>query len=144
MGVWTSASRSICPPPPWSGSIGGLLRAKDGYVMLTPVQNHQWEGLVRAMGNPEWAQTETCKSEVLRQAHRDEIQPRLQEWAQGLTRDEIYHRLQAEGTPAGPVWTVAEVRDWQQARAREFFVEIDHPEAGEQTYRRSYRFDDVS
>lgn len=77
-------------PPPWRGSIGGLLRAKDGYVMLTPVQNHQWEGLVRAMGNPEWAQAETCTNEVLRQEHRDEIQPYLQEWALGLTRDEIY------------------------------------------------------
>jgi len=128
-------------PPPWRGSLAGLLHAKDGYVMVTPIQNHQWQGLVRAMGNPEWAQAEWCRTEAMRQEHRDEIQPRLQEWAAGLTRDEIYHRLQAEGTPAGPVWNVAEVLEWEQARAREFFVRIDHPDAGEYTYpSMPYRF----
>jgi crotonobetainyl-CoA:carnitine CoA-transferase CaiB-like acyl-CoA transferase len=128
-------------PPPWRGSLGGLLRAKDGYVMVTPVQDHQWQGLVRAMGSPEWAKSEWCRGEVERQANRDRIQPLIDEWARTLSRDEIYHRLQAEGTPAGPVWTVAEVRAWPQERAREFFVAIDHPEAGEQTYPSiPYRF----
>jgi crotonobetainyl-CoA:carnitine CoA-transferase CaiB-like acyl-CoA transferase len=128
-------------PPPWRGSLGGLLRAKDGYVMLTPVQDHQWQGLVRAMGSPAWAQAETYGTEALRQQHRDEIQPRLQEWAAALTRDEIYHRLQAEGTPVGPVWNVAEVCAWEQARARGSFVEIEHPDAGGQTYPApAYRF----
>jgi crotonobetainyl-CoA:carnitine CoA-transferase CaiB-like acyl-CoA transferase len=121
-------------PPPWRGSVGGLLRAKDGYVMVTPAQDHQWQGLVRAMGSPEWTQAEWCSNEVERQKHRREIQPRIDEWAEGLTRDEIYHRLQAEGTPAGPVRNVGEVRAWEQARARDYFVEIEHPDAGKQTY----------
>jgi crotonobetainyl-CoA:carnitine CoA-transferase CaiB-like acyl-CoA transferase len=128
-------------PPPWRGSVGGLLHAKDGYVMVTPVQDHQWQGLVRAMGSPEWTQADWCRSEAERQEHRDEIQPRIQEWAATLTRDEIYHRLQAAGTPAGPVQNVAEVRAWEQATARGSFVEIDHPDAGEQTYPSApYRF----
>jgi crotonobetainyl-CoA:carnitine CoA-transferase CaiB-like acyl-CoA transferase len=111
-----------------------MLRAKDGYFMITPVQNHQWEGLIRAMGSPEWAQSDWCKDEVARLQHRDEIRDKLEEWAGRLSRDEIYHRLQAEGTPVGPVRNVAEVRAWEQARARGFFAEIDHPEAGEQAY----------
>jgi len=128
-------------PPPWGGSIGGLLRAKDGYVMVTPIQNHQWQGLVRAMGDPEWAQGESCRDEVARQEHRDEIQPHLQAWAAELTRAEIYHLLQEAGTPAGPVWNVAEVAAWEQARARDAFVQIDHPQAGEQSYPSiPYRF----
>jgi crotonobetainyl-CoA:carnitine CoA-transferase CaiB-like acyl-CoA transferase len=128
--------RAINPPkpPPWRGSISGLLRAKDGYVMVTPAQDHQWQGLVRAMGSPEWTRDESCRDEASRQEHRDEIQPRIAEWAETLTRDEMYHRLQGEGTPAGPVWNVAEVRAWEQARERSSFVEIDHPDAGEQTY----------
>ena len=128
-------------PPPWRGSLGGLLRAKDGYVMVTPVQDHQWQGLVRAMGSPEWARSESCRDEMARQEHRDELQPRIQAWAEGLTREEIYHRLQDEGTPAGPVRTVAEVREGPQAQARGYFVELDHPEAGKHTYPSlPYRF----
>jgi crotonobetainyl-CoA:carnitine CoA-transferase CaiB-like acyl-CoA transferase len=121
-------------PKPWRGPVGGLLKAKDGYLMITPVQDHQWQGLVRVMGNPEWAQTAWSKDEVSRREHRDKVQPYVDEWARGLTREEIYHRTQAEGSPSGPVRSVAEVREWEQARAREFFVEIDHPEAGKQVY----------
>jgi len=128
--------RQINPPkpPPWRGSLGGLLRAKDGYVMVTPVQDHQWLGLVRAMGSPEWTQSDACRDEMARQEHREELQPRIQAWAETLTRDEIYHGLQQEGTPAGPVRTVAEVQEWEQARERGYFVEIEHPEAGTHSY----------
>jgi crotonobetainyl-CoA:carnitine CoA-transferase CaiB-like acyl-CoA transferase len=118
-----------------------LLKTKDGYLMVTPVQDHQWQGLVSAMGSPEWARSESCRDEMARQEHREELQPRIQAWAETLTRDEIYHRLQEAGTPAGPVRSVAEVREWPQAEAREYFVELDHPEAGEQTYPSlPYRF----
>ena len=139
--------RHINPPKPspWRGSVSGLLPAKDGYVMVTPAQDHQWQGLVRAMGNPDWAQSDACKDEVSRQSHRDELQPKIEEWSRGCTRDELYHRLQDEGTPAGPVWNVAEVREWAQARERGYFAEIDHPEAGKQTYPTlPYRFSDQS
>ena len=128
-------------PRPWRPMVGGLSRAKDGYFILTPVQNHQWEGLVRAMGSPEWAEADWCRDEVARLEHRDEVQPHVSEWAAGLTRDEIYHRAQAEGTPAGPVRDVAEVLAWPQAQARGFFAEIDHPEAGAQLQPTApYRF----
>jgi crotonobetainyl-CoA:carnitine CoA-transferase CaiB-like acyl-CoA transferase len=131
-------------PPPWRGSVGGLVRAKDGYVMLTPVQDHQWQGLVRAMGSPAWAAEPWCADERERQAHRDAIQPRIQEWASGSTRDEIYHRLQAEGTPAGPIRNVAEVREWSQTRERGFFVDLDHPDAGVLSYPSvPYRFSEA-
>jgi crotonobetainyl-CoA:carnitine CoA-transferase CaiB-like acyl-CoA transferase len=121
-------------PEPWRGAVGGMLRAKDGFFMIVPVQNHQWEGLIRAMGDPEWAGGDWSRDEAARQQHRDEIRERIEEWAAGLSRDEIYHRLQSEGTPVGPVRNVAEVRAWNQARERGYFAELDHPEAGEQTY----------
>jgi crotonobetainyl-CoA:carnitine CoA-transferase CaiB-like acyl-CoA transferase len=121
-------------PHNWRPPVSGLMKAKDGYFMITPLETHQWEGLMRAMGNPEWSKADWCKDEAARQEHNDEIQPRVEEWAAGLTRDEVYHRAQAEGTPAGPVRDVAEVMAWDQARARGFFAELDHVEAGKQLY----------
>jgi CoA:oxalate CoA-transferase len=121
--------------------VGGLNRAKDGYFVITPIQNHQWQGLVRVMGEPAWSRADWCQTEVGRMEHREEIRPRIEEWAAGLTRDEIYHLTQAEGTPTGPVRDVAEVRAWKQAEARGFFAEIEHPEAGTQVYPTApYRF----
>lgn len=132
-------------PPQWRGGPGGMMKAKDGYFIITAAQNHQWQGIVRAMGDPEWAQADWCKDEVGRMEHAEELQPHLEEWAAGRTRDEIYHRLQAEGAPVGPVRTVPEVRAWEQARARGFFVDLDHPEVGHHAYPGlPYRFSDAA
>ncbi|MCP3985137.1 MAG: CoA transferase [bacterium] len=116
------------------GGIGGLIRAKDGWVMLTTLENHQWEGLVRAMGNPAWTEAEWCKSLAGRVAHQQEIDEHRSEWASTRTREEIYHLVQQEGTPAAPVRNVAEVMQSEQSRSRGFFRELDHPEAGRVTF----------
>jgi len=112
------------------GGPGGLTRAGDGWVMLTTLEAHQWEGLVRVMGNPDWCRADWCSTPAGRMAHREEIDARKDEWARSLTREEIYHAAQAEGTPAAPVRDVAEVLSWVQPRARGFFEAIDHPRAG--------------
>jgi crotonobetainyl-CoA:carnitine CoA-transferase CaiB-like acyl-CoA transferase len=111
-----------------------VLEAKDGHVVVTPVQDHQWNGFVRALGDPEWANSELCKDEVSRLENREKIQPWVQESAAHFSRDELYHRAQAEGAPIGAVRNVAEVQEWEQARQRGFFQEIDHPEAGKREY----------
>jgi crotonobetainyl-CoA:carnitine CoA-transferase CaiB-like acyl-CoA transferase len=121
-------------PPSWRGGIGGMMKAKDGYFIITPVQDHQWQGLIRAMGSPEWAQQDWSKDESARFEHAAQIRPRLDAWAAELTRDEIYHRLQEEGVPAGPVRSPAEALDSPQSRARGYFAELEHPEAGAHVY----------
>jgi crotonobetainyl-CoA:carnitine CoA-transferase CaiB-like acyl-CoA transferase len=123
-------------PDPFSGPgrPGGLTHAKDGWVMLTTLEVHQWEGLVRAMGNPDWTKAEWCRDPISRMEHVDKISTHIETWASELSRDEVYHRAQSEGTPAAPVRDVAEVLAWEQARARGFFRELDHIEAGRLTY----------
>ena len=117
---------------PFAGSKGpgGLSLAKDGWVMLTTLEPHQWQGLVRAMGDPEWAHEEWCQTPAGRMQHMEEITSRKDEWGKHLSREEIYHLAQAEGTPAAPVRNVAEVRAWPQIEARGFFRDVDHPSAG--------------
>jgi CoA:oxalate CoA-transferase len=129
------------PNPPPRGPPGGLTEAKDGYVMITPLEFHQWQGLIRAMGNPEWSKADWCQSDTGRQQHILDGRRHVQEWAANLTRDEIYRRAQSEGTPAGPVRNAAEVRAWEQAQSRGFFAEIAHEEVGKQVYpTAAYRF----
>jgi crotonobetainyl-CoA:carnitine CoA-transferase CaiB-like acyl-CoA transferase len=129
------------PNQPPRQRVGALTKAKDGYLVITALEFHQWQGLLRAMGNPEWSKADWCHDDVQRQQHVEEAKQRIDEWAADLTRDEICQRAQAEGTPAGPVRDVAEVLAWEQAQARGFFTELDHPEAGKQVYpTAAYRF----
>ncbi len=119
-------------PAPFTGrgGPGGLTRAKDGYVMLTTLEAHQWAGLMRVMGNPEWSAAEWCRTPAGRMEHLQEIEAHKNAWAATRTRSEIYHAAQAEGTPAAPVHDLAEVLAWAQPRSRGFFREIEHPRAG--------------
>ncbi len=113
---------------------GGLMACKDGYVLLVLPQDHQWQGLVEAMGNPEWAQREEFRDETVRAQHHEEIQPRLEEWVAQYTKDELYHLAQSHSVPLGPVNTTAEVFNWQQVQHRGFFAELEHPQAGRLSY----------
>jgi CoA:oxalate CoA-transferase len=121
-------------PRPWPGMVGGLLACQDGHIVITIPQDHQWQALVELMGNPAWAQDEKCRDEFARMKHRDEIQPRLEEWMAQHSKEEVYHEGQSHSVPGGPVRTVAEIANWPQARQRGFFAHLDHPEAGRLEY----------
>ncbi|MCP5041056.1 MAG: CoA transferase, partial [bacterium] len=116
-------------PNPFGNSRGpgGLSKARDGWVMLTTLEKHQWEGMVRAMGNPAWAQADWCETPLGRMEHFEEISQRKDAWGETLLREEIYHAAQEEGTPAAPVRNVAEVLAWRQPQARGFFAQIEQP-----------------
>jgi crotonobetainyl-CoA:carnitine CoA-transferase CaiB-like acyl-CoA transferase len=116
------------------GMVGGLVRCRDGHIVITAVLDQQWQGLVKVMGNPAWAQEDMCRDEISRSQHRDEIQPYVEEWAAGCSSEEVYRSAQEAGVPLGPVRTVAEVMAWEQARARGFFAEVEHAEAGRLEY----------
>jgi CoA:oxalate CoA-transferase len=126
------------------GMVGGLVPCRDGYVVITAVQNQQWQGLVEIMGNPAWAQEEICRDEISRSQHRDELQPHIEEWAAHYTGEEIYRRGQEANVPVGPVRTAADVMAWEQARQRGFFADIEHPEAGRLEYlTAAYQFSET-
>jgi CoA:oxalate CoA-transferase len=110
--------------------IGGLMECKDGYAILTMPQDHQWEGLVKAMGDPEWTHREEYATEMGRAQHRAEIQPLVEEWAAGHTKDELYHAAQKNGVPLAPIRSTEDILNWEQARSRGFFQEVEHPLAG--------------
>ena len=116
------------------GILGGLMPCKDGYVVVIPPQQHQWEALVKLMGNPEWAQGEKCKDEFSRAENATELQPLIEEWMLQHTKKEIYHRGQSLSCPVAPVNSAADVFNSPQIKERGFFVEIDHPEAGKLSY----------
>jgi len=130
--------------PPWRGMIGGLMACQDGHIVVTIPQDHQWQALTELMGNPPWTQDEKCRDEFARMKHRDEIQPRLEEWMAQHTKEELYHKGQSFGVPAGPVRTMADIAGWPQARQRGFFAHLDHPQAGRLEYpTASYRMSET-
>jgi crotonobetainyl-CoA:carnitine CoA-transferase CaiB-like acyl-CoA transferase len=107
-----------------------ILPCKDGYVWMLVLETGQWRALVRAMGNPEWAQLEMFDELTVRGQNKDLIYPLVQEWSMQHDKFEIMERCQAEGAPVTAIFTVEEVANHPHLHERGYFVDVEHPELG--------------
>jgi len=112
----------------------GRMQTRDGYVILNAFDDHHFEAFRRLMGNPDWCQGEEWASMAYRTHHLMDIAGRIDEWMLEQAKDEIHHRAGREGIPIGPINTAEDVMASPQYAAREFFVSVDHPEAGRHRY----------
>ena len=111
--------------------VGGVMPASDGHVELLTLEPRQWESLGVFLGGPDWAAPEKFQDPA---THGAEINRNLREWTSTKTKDWLYHEGQAQGVPFAPYLTPKEVFESPHQRDRNFFVPVDHPEAGEYEY----------
>jgi len=109
----------------------GLLPCKDGYVHIIAAQQHHWQGLVKAMGEPDWAKDQIFNTSGWeRVQYAAELYDLLSEWSLAHTKEEIFKVCQDNHVPVTPVYNVAELVDSQHLHERCYFAECDHPLAG--------------
>jgi crotonobetainyl-CoA:carnitine CoA-transferase CaiB-like acyl-CoA transferase len=108
----------------------GRMECSDGYVVSHVVEDHHWRGLVELMGNPDWASGDEWNSYAYRCGHLFEIGHKIDEWARQQKKEDFHHRGAAKGFAVGSVYNAEEVLNYRQYRARDYFVEVDHPQAG--------------
>ena len=102
----------------------------DKWVSISVGTDEEWEGLVRAMGQPAWASERKYSHVLGRWRCQQEIDGHIGEWTRNLTSREVMERLQEAGVPAGMVHDNADAHADPQLEALEFFEEVTHPEAG--------------
>lgn len=116
--------------------VGGLYQCKDGFVEVSLIEDHEWQGFVELMGNPDWAADPQYKDRFARNAASAKLQPLIRKWMLEHTKEEIYRGAQARRVAAGRVATPEEVVNSEHLKARGFFVEAAHSEAGLLKYPR--------
>ena len=107
---------------------------KDGYVVMSALDDAFWAGLTGMMGNPDWAQRELCQDRYSRRVNAEFIDLIIAEWTREHTTEEINQESIARRFPCSPVRTAKEAVNSEQLAAREFFVEINHKETGRLKY----------
>lgn len=117
-----------------AGMVGGLMKCKNGYVVLAAMQENQWQGLVDLMGKPAWAEEERFRGELNRSLNAREATSLVQQWMQDRTVEEVFRGGQARGVPIGAINSPQDLANSPQLRFRGFFVEIDHTETGKIEY----------
>jgi benzylsuccinate CoA-transferase BbsF subunit len=102
-------------------------RGEDRWVAIAVLGDDAWQGLVRALGEPDWARDAALATSAGRLARIDAIDAALADWTRGFERDALALRLQSFGVAATPVCDVSDLLDHPHYRARRTFVEVEHP-----------------
>ncbi len=110
---------------------------KDGYIALNVPDERIWERLAATMGHPELAADERTSSPAARIANREFLDPIIEDWLKDLTREEAVEQLNKAGVPAGSVFTVEDIFDCPQVKARKLLMPIDDPDVGEYRFART-------
>lgn len=122
----------------------GAFRCKDGvwekkpedrWIALGVFDDEQWRALVEAMGSPAWAADAKFSTLAGRKAHEDVLEAHITAWTGERVAEEVMALLQSKGVPAGVVQNARDMLEGDEhLKAREYYVYLDHPEAGRTAY----------
>ncbi|MED1795270.1 CaiB/BaiF CoA-transferase family protein [Brevibacillus nitrificans] len=101
--------------------------ARDGDIILAIANNSLWERACRALGWEDLREDPRFYTNDDRVAHRDLLVTIISARIAEMDRQEIIHKLDQAGVPAGPIHTVDQVLNHPQVLAREMVLEVEHP-----------------
>jgi crotonobetainyl-CoA:carnitine CoA-transferase CaiB-like acyl-CoA transferase len=106
-------------------AFGGFVRVKDGRVNMVLVEEHQWQGLIRVLGTPEWSSWPVFATQLERSSNWDAIQHQLEEALVDTTRAEFVEKCQQQMVPVFPVRSMQDILESKHEHARQFFSTVE-------------------
>ena len=126
------------PPPTSETRLGAQIYpvypCKDGFIRVIALTPRQWDALVRVLDNPDVLQTEEWRSFMYRIGNADDLYALMLEFTTKYTMRELFEAGRREGVPIAPILSIADFYNSPHTKAREYFVEVDHPVAGKADY----------
>ena len=104
----------------------------EAWVSIAVTSEAEWQGLLRAMGDPEWAGESRFGDGYQRWLRREELESLLEGWTRRYTPWQVTEALQAEGVAAFPSLAANQLMADPHLAARDSFPEVAHPEKGRQ------------
>ena len=104
---------------PWK-----IFDCHNGKLLLACVEEHQWQSLVRLMGDPEWAQEDIFKERLTRGRNSDALSLLMDDWFRQWDVTELFHVCQERRIPAAPVNRMADIFADRHLKARDFFTPL--------------------
>ncbi|MBK36212.1 MAG: hypothetical protein CME26_11885 [Gemmatimonadetes bacterium] len=117
-------SRSL-PPDPDTQRL-----TEDRWIAIACRSEHEWLMLTRHMGREDLREDPRFRGAAERLLHQDPLDEILNEWTERHDATELMRELQSAGVPAMAVMPDSELFDDPHLRARGYFTEIDHRDAG--------------
>ena len=127
-GTAGNAKRIFSDKP--SNSVVALLPCADGWVAISPREEHQWTRWLEVMGGPEWSHDPRFINRASRDRYWADLYPLLADWSRSRTKSEVFEAAQAQRVACLPLGTATDLLSSAQLAARGFFVELDDSELG--------------
>ena len=113
---------------------GFVARCRDGYVGANAWTLRQWEQLCQWMGRTDLLENPKYSSINSGRLHAEELTEEIVPWFLDKYKDELFHAAQELRIPFAPISTAEDLLNSPQLKAREWFVEIEHPLTGKVAY----------
>jgi crotonobetainyl-CoA:carnitine CoA-transferase CaiB-like acyl-CoA transferase len=105
-----------------------IFDCRDGKILLACVEEHQWQSLVRLMGEPEWAAEEIFKDRLLRGRNADALSALMEAWFREWNVNDLFHACQQRRIPAAPVNRLADIFADPHLLERNFLAPLPLPD----------------
>jgi formyl-CoA transferase len=102
----------------------------DTWMVIAANADKVFRRLCSAIGRPELADDPRFATHAARGEHQEEIETVIADWARTHTAGEIDRILNEAGVICGPIYTVADIFEDPQFRARDMLLEHEDPEFG--------------
>jgi formyl-CoA transferase len=108
-----------------------IFKSSDGkWMVIAANADNVFRRLCEAMGRAELADDPRFATHLARGDNQDEIEGLVADWAAQRTAKEIDEVLNAAGVICGPIYTIADIFEDPQYRARDMLLEHEDPEFG--------------
>src|SRR5207253_2797678 len=115
----------------FGGSSSGVYPTTVGHVAIAAgASDAVWRRFCEIIGRSDLTRDAGFATAAARRDRRDQVATIIQGWTSARSKAEVVSTLSTGGVPAAPVNNVAEMVADPQVKAREMFVELDHPTYG--------------
>ena len=112
-----------------------VLPCRDGYVCIDAPQLEQYQRFLNLLGNPDWMDNPRYRDRrAMSDRYPDEAESLIAPWFMEHNKDEILQLCLENRIPCAPVLTMDEVLVSPHLLSRNWFREVDHPQAGRHRY----------
>jgi crotonobetainyl-CoA:carnitine CoA-transferase CaiB-like acyl-CoA transferase len=115
----------IRPIQPWMA-----VECADGKLYVSCVEEHQWRGLLKLLGDPEWGREEIFNDLTSRAKNVDALRAMLEDITRRRKVHDLYHEAQKLRLPVAPLNRMTDVYTDEHLRARDFFVPLPNEPDG--------------
>ena len=106
------------------GAPGGIYPCKEGWVLLTAGDQHQWHRVCNALGKPDWLEDPRFSSREIRMENKEIVNAAINELLATMTMHEAVEHFTKYDVAAAPVNTIAQAAQDPHPWERRVMVEV--------------------